>query len=470
MSWTRTFLFLSVAGLLSCDAIYPTESNSKNCVLNPGVCDISLGQTCNIMTKQCQDSGMCSAIAQCTMASAVQCKSGACVPCDADTQCKVWSTERMVSPALNFCVKPTGASGGTCGQCVVNDDCTKLDPAKGFCDTTTHTCRGCLLHSECDATPGDGSGICYRPNDYPPAPSNMLGRCAPTGSTGSIAYLGNSPAGCETMGANPSTVSKPYCTLAVAMASGKPYIKVLPSATPYPAISLTTQTVTLIGPGRDASPGATFPAVDLNGTGTLTLSDVVVQASAGTAAVQCRGNGNLNLVASNITGSVPGIDANACAILNIERTRISTPNRLAIQAGGGSTTTYRIVNSLVVDSGSAGSPNPVRLGLMASGVFAYNTVTRSVGSVQCLNALDLRNSVLVNNGTPPVNCTVSASVTDDAVQMTSEPEPKLQQSQAATDKVIDKGEQPAAGEVQTDYFGTPRPQGKGWDKGYHELQ
>jgi hypothetical protein len=469
MSWTRASLFLSIAGLLSCDAIYPTDSNPKNCVLNPGICDISIGEVCDLKAKVCKTAGTCSAIAQCESASAVQCKSGACVPCEADTQCRVWSTERMVSPAQNFCVKPTGASGGTCGQCGTSADCT-ADPAKSFCDTTTHICRGCLQHSECDTSPGDGSGVCYRPNDYPAAPANMLGRCAPTGAAGSIAYLGNSPAGCEMMGTNPSTVSKPYCTLAVAMASGKPYIKVLPSATPYPAIALTNQTVTLIGPGRDASPGATFPAVDLNGTGTLTLSDVVVQASAGTAAVLCRGNGNLNLVASNVSGSVAGIDANACATINIERTRISTPSRLAIQVGGASTTTYRIVNSLVVDSGSPGSPNPVRLNNMAMGVFAYNTVTRSAGSVQCLNMLDLRYSVFVNNGTAPVGCTVSSSVTDDAVQLNSDPEPKLQPSQAVTDKVIDKGDQPAAGEVQTDYFGTPRPKGKGWDKGYHELQ
>lgn len=468
MSWTRASLFLSVAALLSCDAIYPTESNPKNCLVNPGICDISLGQICDTATNECKTAGTCSAIAQCESASAVQCKSGACVPCEADTQCRVWSTERMVSPALNVCVKPTGASGGTCGQCGTNADCG-ADPSKSFCDTTTHTCRGCLQHSECDTTPGDGSGICYRPNDYPAAPANMLGRCAPTGSTGSIAYLGNNPAGCEMMGTNPSSVSKPYCNLAVAMASGKQYIKVLPSPTPYPAITLTTQTVTLIGPGRDANPGAAFPSVDLNGTGTLTLADVVVSASTGTA-VQCRGSGNLNVIASNITGPANGIDANACAVLNVERTRFSTPGRLAIQIGAASATAYRVVNNLIIDSGSPGSMHPIRLGLNGIGLFSYNTVTRSSGSVQCLNPFELRNSVFVMNGTPPVGCMVTNSVTDDAVVLGSGNEPKLQPSQAATDQVIDKAEQPAAGEVQTDYFGTPRPKGKGWDKGYHELQ
>lgn len=455
--------------VISCDALFPHGINPPNCVVNPGICDASQGQICNTVSERCETSGVCSAIAQCESPSAVQCKSGACVPCEADVQCQVWSSERTVTPALNFCVKPTGASGGTCGQCRASSDCSS-DPAKAFCDQSTHVCRGCLQHSECDTTAGDGSGICYRPNDYPAAPANMVGRCVAAGPGGQIAYLGNNPAGCETMATNPSSVSKPYCTLAVAMASGKQYIKVLPSPTPYPAISLTNQTVTLIGPGRDASPGAFFPSVDLNGTGTLTLSDVVVSASAGTAAVQCRGNGNLNLVASNITATVPGIDANACATLNIERTRMSTPSRLAIQAGGAGTTTYRITNSLVIDSGGPVSMHPIRLNTMAIGVFAYNTVTRSSGSVQCLNPYDLQSSVLVLNGTPPVGCAVGSSVTDDAVVLGGGNEPKLQPSQAATDQVIDKGEQPAAGEVLTDYFGTPRPKGTGWDKGYHELQ
>jgi hypothetical protein len=271
-------------------------------------------------------------------------------------------------------------------------------------------------------------------------------------------------------GANASSPSKPYCTLMAAVASGKSVIKVLPSATPYPTISLTTQSVTLIGPGRDASPGATFPGVDLNGTGTLTLSDVVVSATAGTAAVQCRGGGKLNVIASNINGSVNGIDANACSALTLERTRVSTPSRLAVQAGGSAATTYRIVNSLIVDSGGGGAMHPVRLGLNASGVFNYNTVTRSDGSVQCLNPLELTNSILVGNGMPPSGCMTSSSVTDDAVTLESGPEPKLQRTQAAIAQSIDKGSAPPQGEVQTDYFGAQRPKGKGWDKGYHELE
>jgi len=466
MSWTRILVLLSALPFASCDALFPSAPSPDNCVLNPTICDTSLGQYCDTGSKRCSGGGSCSAIAQCMMPTAVQCLSGACVPCDADTQCRVWSTERKVDPALGYCYKPTGAPGGTCGRCAQNAHCT-TDPSKSFCDTTTLTCRGCLSHSECDSAAGAGDGICRRPGDAP-AGLGVTGQCI---ASSMVAFLGNNPAGCETNSANPSTAAKPYCTLAVAIASGKPVIKVLPSATPYPAIAVTTQTVTLVGPGRSASPGATFPSVDLNGSGTLTLSDVTVAATAGIA-VQCRAGGTLNVIASNITHTGgKGIDGNDCKMLTVERTRISTPGDTAILAGAMANTVYRIVNSLIIDSARAGSMHPVRLGSNASGVFNYNTITRCSGSVDCGNRLPLSNSVLVQNGAMPNGCDVATSVVEDAAAVLGTgSEPKLQSGQDAVRLCIDLGEQPSANDVQTDYFGNPRPKGKAWDKGYHELQ
>jgi hypothetical protein len=468
MSRHRVSLLLAAFALVSCEALFPNDTNPENCVLNPTVCDSSKGSICNPTTATCQTAASCSTIAQCDSPSAVVCQSGQCVGCTADTQCVVWSTERNVSPALRYCAIPTGGAGGTCGECKSNDNCGGT-VGGAFCDQTTLKCRGCLQNSECDTMQGAGDGVCKRPGDPSTLPG-MTGQCV-AGSA--IAYLGNNPAGCEMSGANASSPSKPYCTLMAAVASGKSVIKVLPSATPYPTISLTTQSVTLIGPGRDASPGATFPGVDLNGTGTLTLSDVVVSATAGTAAVQCRGGGKLNVIASRVTGSgsANGIEADDCATLTVERSRISTPGRLALQVGGTASTSYRIVNTLVVDSGSAGNVHPVRLKSSAAGTFNYNTLTRNTGSVACLNSQVLSNSILVNNSaTPPAGCMGSTSVTDDALTLGDGEEPKLSASAKARELVIDKGSAPPQGEVQTDYFGAQRPKGKGWDKGYHELE
>lgn len=466
MNRNRFTLLLASLALVSCEALFPHSANPDNCMLDPTICDGAKGMVCNQTTQTCQMAGSCSAIAQCDSPSAVACQSGQCVACTADTQCVVWSTERNVSPALKFCAVPTGATGGTCGECKSNANCVSVASA-AFCDQTTLKCRGCLQNSECDSTVGAGDGVCKRPGDPATLPG-MAGQCV---TAGSIAYLGNSPAGCEMNGANASSVSKPYCNLTVAIASGKAVIKVLPSATPYPAISLTTQTATLVGPGRDASPGATFPSVDLNGSGTLTLSDVTVSASAGTAAVQCRGGGKLNVIASSITSTVNGVDADDCATLTIDRTRLSTPGRLAIQVGGTASTSYRIVNSLVVDSGSAGNVHPVRLKSSASGTFSFNTLTRNNGSVACLNNQVLSNSVLVNNSaTPPAGCMASTSVTDDAVTLGDGAEPKLSATTKARELVIDQATSVPQGEFLTDYFGNQRPKGKGWDKGYHELE
>lgn len=465
MSRNRVSLLVAAFALISCEALFPHDANPDNCVLNPTLCDGAKGMVCNATTQSCQMAGACSAIAQCESASAVDCKAGQCVACAVDTQCIVWSTDRQVSPARRYCAIPTGASGGTCGECKSNANCAS-DPAGTFCDATTLKCRGCLVHSECDSAMNAGDGICRRPGD-PSTVGGTVGQCL---NASTIAYLGNSPVGCVMSGTT-SSPAAPYCNLAAAMGSGKAVIKVLPSSTPYPAIALTNQSVTLIGPGRDANPGASFPSVDLNGTGTLTLSDVTVSASGGTAAVQCRGRGSMNIIASSISGSVTGIAADDCATLTVERSRISTPARLAVQVGGTGATTYRIVNSVIVDSGSGSLMNPIRLGISASGEFNYNTVTRSVGSVLCLNGQELKNSILVNNGgILPSGCTAGSSVTDDAVTLDTGPEPKLQSSQAARDKCIDKGMTPPQGEVQTDYFGKQRPLGKGWDKGYHELE
>ncbi len=471
MSWTRASLLVSFAALLSCDALYPTGQNPNNCILNPGICDISLGQICNADTKQCEKPGQCAAIAQCSMASAVQCNAGACVPCTADTHCQVWSTQRSVSPALNICVKATGATGGTCGQCFTNSDCA-ADAAKAVCDPTTHLCRGCLLHSECDATAGDGSGICYRPNDVPTPSASMIGRCV---ASSSIAYLGNNPSGCETMSTNPSSPTKPYCNLNTAMMAGKQYIRVLPSPTPYPALTLPTGTVTLIGPGRDASPGAIFPSVAVTGAATLNLSDVTVSASAGASAVSCDGNGTLNLVASSVvttTDGVAGVEGKNCTI-TIDRTRIQAKSASAIVMGKVGTTLYRIVNSAVLSSGlNVSGISAILLDSGASGTFNYNTVTRNQTSVFCSNTVELSNSLLLGNSgrKPSASCGTNTSVTDESVSLDMQGDPKLQVTSANRMLCVDQGTKPPGNEIATDFFGNPRPLGKGWDKGCHELE
>ena len=466
MSRTRASLLLAAFAVFGCQALFPHGDNPENCVLNPGICDTANGVICNAMTQLCQKAGDCSASAQCDSEAAAFCELGQCVPCSLDTQCITWSKDRRVSPARNFCYVPTGASGGTCGECKSNENCGS-SVGGPFCDLTTLKCRGCLFHSECDSMPKAGDGVCKRPGD-PSTIAGATGQCVPAGT---IAYLGNMPAGCEASGANPSSVSKPYCTLAAAMASmttlGKSVIKVLPSATTYPAINLANQTVTLVGPGRDASPGATFPSVVLTGSGTLTLSDVVVSASVGPAAIHCTGTGQLNVIASNVVNpGGNGIVSTTCASVTIERTRVNSPGSYAIEVNG----PYRIVNSLVVESGGNGM-HPVFFKSNAVGVFNYNTVARSSGSVICAQPVTISNSTFVQNRMPPESCNINTSVVDaTGMLLGTGSEPKLQNNPLAAMLCIDRGEQPPANEVQTDYFGALRPKGGGWDKGYHELK
>ena len=49
-------------------------------------------------------------------------------------------------------------------------------------------------------------------------------------------------------------------------------------------------------------------------------------------------------------------------------------------------------------------------------------------------------------------------------------DPKLQATSANRMLCVDQGTKPPGNEIATDFFGNPRPLGKGWDKGFHELE
>src|SRR5439155_17742220 len=55
---------------------------------------------------------------------------------------------------------------GLCVGCLANTDC--LDAVMNHCDPATHSCRGCVLHSDCpsqaclpDGTCGDDGNVIY---------------------------------------------------------------------------------------------------------------------------------------------------------------------------------------------------------------------------------------------------------------------------------------------------------------------
>lgn len=469
MSITRYGLILAALASMSCEALFARGNNPKNCMVNPGICEaMGPGYFCDPMTERCETKGGCTGPVDCMTATAASCNDGQCVPCTADNQCNAWSSSRVLPTPLNFCVS------GVCGNCRTNADCMG-SPIGGLCDATTHTCRGCEAHSECDSAAAAGDGICRRPGDYPETPATGVetGKCVPSNL---IAFATNKGSNCQMNSGNPSTLSNPYCNLTVAAMSGKPYIKVLPAN--HGPLTLTGANVTLVGPGRDAAQGAVLAGLMVSG-GTVSVSDLAIQPGAGVAGVQCRNSGTLYLNYTKVTsdGAI-AVDAQQdCSKVFVDRSRLESPANLAISIGelGTLATTYRVVNTLVTNSGGAGAlvVNPVRLGSNASsGLFAYNTLSGTVGGVACSKSTQsLADSIFsVALGMAVSGGCGQNRLAIGTAELMAGADPKLTTSAANTTCCIDKGAKPEGSEVLTDYFGTKRPLGGGFDIGFHEVK
>ncbi len=458
---------LALSTSMGCESILPSEVNKDNCVLNPGICDIAGGQTCDMNLKRCVPrGGSCAGPVDCMMSTAPACSDGQCVPCSADNQCKAWSVARVLAMPLDYCV------GGTCGSCKTNADCA-TSSVGGLCDTTTHQCRGCEANGECDSAPGAGDGICRRPGDYPETPPTGVetGKCVPSNL---IAFATNKGSNCEMMSINGSTLSRPYCNLTIAAASGKPYIKVLPAN--HSALTLNGTSVNLVGPGRDAAQGAILAGLAVTG-GTVSVSDLQITPTGGAVGAQCRGSASLYLSNTKVTSSASvAVDASQdCSKIVVDRSRLEATGELAITVGlaGTQTVDFRIVNTAILQSGSLTSQEPVRLDAKASmsGIFAFNTLVGAFGGVRCASTTQtITDSIIsVSAGMAVRNCS-KQRVSEGAVEFASAVEPKLNQSATNQACCIDKGVNPSGNLVLTDYFGTKRPVGAGFDIGFHEVK
>ena len=463
-----------LASMMGCSS-YPELDrylidNPNNCEKNPSVCMSEVGPpaVCDSVLKRCLSTGAkCTTEAQCASFEAAACMAGACVSCMADMECGNWSDARREN--RRACI------AGKCQQCRDNTGC---DPSSATptCDTPqngggTFACRACRIGSQAadcaSGICGDG-GTCVSPADVVFV-NNDTSKC--TGGDGSL--------------------DKPFCTLAMGLATGKAKVKLAGSATAYAAVTfnIVGGNVEIIGPGRNTSPAATINGVVVQ-KGSLTLSGLSVNAST-TNAIQCDAGATVKvqdaLVSSTVTmGRALIADLN-CVRVNVERSKLSA-TRTAIYLNDGGTqsvTRYRIVNNAIVNTGLATSDYAVILGDGSTGFFGFNSVIKNGGGVQC-NSTGQRvvSSVVVQNTLTDqltskclrLNNVLMASQVD----LSSVSDPLLLDTANNATNVIDKagtqsdinaaltplGEPP----VTTDYFGKTRFAGAGADIGYHELK
>lgn len=354
----------------------------KACVTNAH-CTDSTKPSCDAASGTCQG---CVTGADCTDQAKPVCDSAThtCQPasmaqCSSDTQC---------GGSKPFCISQT------CVACNSNARCELKDATKPTCDTTSGACRTCAVDSECE------SGVCVKPGDcalVPPVSGLTAGQCIPATMVKRV---------------TPATIT-------TELTGTTPYLKL--DAGSYAAMTI-SRSVALIGTGRDASPSTTLDAVRAQvSNGQVSLVDLKVVTTT-SAAVTCRSQTNLCLVRTrvdntNTVGSV-AVDASSdCKKLTMERSWARCLGGYAVGVGtslSGAAVDFRLVNNLILQSGTATVPFAVSLGKIANmaGVFAYNSLLDNQGTVSCANSQTLTESVFAgpSGATAPSGCTAGADL------------------------------------------------------------
>ncbi len=476
----RSYWLLALSVCLSCNVLFPAEPNPNDCRNNAGLCTAK-GDICDQATGLCaRTDGSCTSATMCMMPSATVCTNNQCVPCGTNEDCIFWSTSRNATPKRSFCVNIHEAN--LCTECRPGQDlidCT--DPNKPTCDSNNGVCRDCRADNECI------SGICRKPGDYPddpPIQNLKFGQCV---SIDDISYVNKDKAGCLSSG-SASSPDVPFCQLDAAINAGKPYIKIAGNTNgKYQKINkdLQGRSFILVGEGRDTKPTLLDEVRVQNGA--LVLSNLQVLASNNmAAAVTCDGSGSSIYMVNSKIGNNGGraVDAHLdCQHLTVDRSMIDCHNnpKYGLFIGGTDVakTTYRILNSAVIQCGDiadTGELYGIYLNLKAEGTFMFNTVYLNSRGLNCSNGkLYTTNSIITGSTTGinmESNCGTPSYTVTGNVDFMPGSEPKLVDGSAKNDACcVDKAQPPTGSQMfPTDYYGTSRPQGNGYDIGYQELK
>jgi hypothetical protein len=248
----------------------------------------------------------------------------------------------------------------------------------------------------------------------------------------------------------------------------------------YAALTLGAGSLTLIGLSAEAVVGG----LEVAGEGTsLSVYDLTIERPTQTA-VRCGSGARLALRRTLVQGSRIGVSAEGCR-LTIEQSQIRGNQNDGLDLLMGE---YRVVNTLIAGNGF--DPAALAAGVhidVAKGTFSFNTVVQNGrkgqdgGGLSCNRPADLTDSILFDNGTGPrgtqlvgacrlARVVVGSDTTPEAgaIKLTPELDPQGHQLTPASTACIDRAEPDRS--VRSDYLGTPRPQGQGYDIGFHELR
>ncbi len=319
------------------------------------------------------------------------------------------ATGGIDAPSNTSCAVTACATGvcdtvsGDCVQCTATQSaaCTMTTPVCG----SDNTCGACTSHSQCTSSHA----------------------CLPDGSCGAdnVAYVASSQLG----GTSNSvcTVAMPCSSVASALATAKPYIKI--SGTIDEAVSIDSTDVTIIADAgailqRTGSSGA---VLQLTGTSHVTIYDLSI----------------MNAVSSTGIGVyVPGT---ASGTLTLDRVIVANNGGHGIDVSGGKITMSRcvvsgntnggayiaadfnITNSLfVANGGGLSTTGGLTLGPATSNyAFQFNTVADNLSStgtvasrgLNCVTPVTMSNIIATGNQSAS-NCAYTYSLFDTSASVT----------------------------------------------------
>ncbi len=470
--WLAAFLSLG-----SCDALWGSydTGNERNCTKNLSLC--GAGYLCDgigdMATKVCVKE--CTSYADCPAGSNDICHNGLCLGCGALSPADVpkeCSQRSIVGQnPLKACFQ------NTCVQCA---DFTQCGDDSACID---HACvDSCTKHEDCQ------SKVCdvYQTNS-----KGGLGKCL---STKAVIYVDNKNGACTKMDAGSGIMGDPYCDITYALAhlKGNTAVRVMPSTKNYGSLSIMSSTLSLyggFGSGQDSSLGGDSGTLGVNigGRANATLDGFVVDGSAG---VSCN-MATMALRRTRVQGSAGvGVALNNCTGAKIDRVLVTKGLHVAAIGISGDSTSYNMTNSFITNNTTIGSPL-VSIAGNNSGKFQYNTVAGNnsdnvifdcggvirniedsiitgnqfAGMSQFFSAACvLKNTVIGSKDLAKGGLSLDPSFVSPGAPMFDY---HLMDDATSAACCIDKGT--VNSDIKTDYDGTSRPQGAGYDIGAHEL-
>lgn len=326
----------------------------------------------------------------------------------------------------------------------------------------------CQGHADCAE-----SGVCRIEAAMPPGA--LLGQCYPAGAVALV------DSGRCRPGAGRGTREEPFCEAQEPIDQGFALIALVPRGLgkSYAPVQVRGGPVAIVGPGRDADkPAVLAGAAVIARTGDLSLWDLSVSSSESDFAVTCTA-GQLALRRVAVERSRGAVDASVGCSLIIDRSRLRDNSRAALRMD--TNVRYLVVNSLIAGNGAGFSAversSMIDLVIdLASALrgnrFAYNTVVQNQGGVVCRPGQVLSTSILTSpqggRVVPDPSCAVESCFTgaDSAPQLDSQ----FRLTENSTGCIDQAGAGAMDKDAPTDYLGTPRPQRRGADIGFHELR